>query len=82
MYPRLDSAWLRTHNLSQWVSQFDLKYSFLGNHEQDEDVKSAKEVDRDSGTGDDKVSSILGSDQEVAEDNVEEQGKLFWCQVW
>ena len=53
----------------------------LGNHEQDEDVKSAKEVDRDSGTGDDKVSSILGSDQEAAEDNVEEQGKLFWCQV-
>ena len=62
-------------------SVFDLKYSPLGNHEQDEDVKSAKEVDRDSGTGDDKVSSILGSDQEAAEDNVEEQGKLFWCQV-
>ena len=58
-----------------------MKYSTLGNHEQDEDVKSAKEVDRDSGTGDDKVSSILGSDQEVAEDNVEEQGKSFWCQV-
>ena len=74
--------WFRTHNLSQRVSQLDLKYSPLGNHEQDEDVKSAKEVDRDSGTGDDKVSSILGSDQEAAEDNVEEQGKLFWCQVW
>ena len=43
--------------------------SAMGNHEDDES-KSVKDADRDSGTGEDKVSSILGSD-EAGEDNPE-----------
>ena len=43
--------------------------SAIGNHEDDES-KSVKDADRDSGTGEDKVSSILGSD-EAGEDNPE-----------
>ena len=41
----------------------------MGNHADDVD-KSVKDADRDSGTGEDKVSSILGSD-EAGEDNPE-----------
>ena len=43
--------------------------SALSNHD-DDGEKSEKDADRDSGTGEDKVSSILGSD-EAGEDNPE-----------